>query len=563
VFLLKKFKDLETVNKISIIFLGFIFTFIVYRAAIFALRYDEAYTYLVLVEPYSLFKIIVAPLVIANNHQFNTILVKICVTLFGNSPFSIRLPSLFGVLLYFNGIYRISLFLKPYLRFIFILLITTNPLIFEFLGICRGYSLALGFFMLGINYSLKLIIPEKNEKNVGQNIDDQLQNQSNKNIKIIFLMIYLTLWSIITFLYAIAPLFLVIFLYKYQELSKKTENFSKLPFVKKIKKYFLHLKDSILIPFIVFTGCTAFFIGYFAVSLVMQNRFFQGTDSIQSMIITTITFQIANSNLETLNQELLTQFISGFLVIGLILTMIPLIILKSDKKFKKSLSQSHITLFIFSSVVLASPFFMIFIHFLTSFLIKTILGAVMQDFVFPSNRTVLFFIPSYFIVIISVFNIIFQYLSYQHQDNKKLNNYQNSLVKNCMVTYLLIGAIIFPVYGLNNLNYKDGISEEMLLTMITDHNATNYPNRTTINLFADMSFIIKIQYYCEKDQNLCLNLTNIRAWSDNITWDMDYDYYLIASRPGLNASKIIQELDLEIFFHDQNSQTYLAIPKLI
>ena len=90
----------------------------------------------------------------ANNQILNTILVKLCCEFFGPSEFAIRLPAIFGFLLFLISIVLLvkDLIQTPFLRICTILIISCHPYIIDFASCGRGYSLANGFSFLALYF---------------------------------------------------------------------------------------------------------------------------------------------------------------------------------------------------------------------------------------------------------------------------------------------------------------------------------------------------------------------------------------------------------------------------
>ena len=112
----------------------------VYRAATQSLTIDEAFTYNLYLSK-NLRTILTE--FDANNHVLFTLLAKLSVALFGNGEFAIRLPSLFGGLIYFYAVYRVCWFFFPD-RWLFVAgvaALTLNPFVLDFLSAARGYGL--------------------------------------------------------------------------------------------------------------------------------------------------------------------------------------------------------------------------------------------------------------------------------------------------------------------------------------------------------------------------------------------------------------------------------------
>jgi len=90
-----------------------------------------------------------------NNHILNSLMMKMCSAIFGNSEISLRLPNLicFVVFAFYS-----FLILKPVNKFLFFpayLLLFTNPFLLDFFFLARGYGMAIAFMTAGIYYFIK------------------------------------------------------------------------------------------------------------------------------------------------------------------------------------------------------------------------------------------------------------------------------------------------------------------------------------------------------------------------------------------------------------------------
>ncbi len=136
------------------VFLAALWIVCVYRAMTQSIVHDEALTYqLYLAGPASqMFQVFDA-----NDHFLNTLLMYVCVSLFGASELSMRIPALAGAALYFAAIYRISRYVfGTGLAFLLaIALATLNPFILDFMVAARGYGMALALWM----WALALLLP--------------------------------------------------------------------------------------------------------------------------------------------------------------------------------------------------------------------------------------------------------------------------------------------------------------------------------------------------------------------------------------------------------------------
>ena len=121
------------------------------RAAIQSITIDEANTYVSFVSRHLYLWYA------ANNHILNSTLMYGFTKAFGVSQFIVRLPALIGAALYISATYRLCLLLRASLlvRLTLFVCLVFNPFIFDYLVAARGYSLALGFLMWAMVYSVE------------------------------------------------------------------------------------------------------------------------------------------------------------------------------------------------------------------------------------------------------------------------------------------------------------------------------------------------------------------------------------------------------------------------
>jgi hypothetical protein len=117
-----------------------------YRAITQSIVHDEALTYqLYLAGPAAR----IFDSFDANHHFLNTLLMKLSVSLFGVSEWSMRLPALAAAALYFAAVYRICVreFQNAFASLCGAALLTLNPLLLDFMVAARGYGLGLALLM--------------------------------------------------------------------------------------------------------------------------------------------------------------------------------------------------------------------------------------------------------------------------------------------------------------------------------------------------------------------------------------------------------------------------------
>src|SRR5215813_12331059 len=159
-------KPIEIAAKV---YLGALWVVCVYRAATQSIVHDEALVWQMYLAdgPGPIFQVFSA-----NHHFLNTLLMYLCVSLFGTSEWSMRIPSLAGAALYFAAVYRVCryAFGSGYQFLLAVGLATLNPFILDFMVAARGYGLALALCM----WSLALLLPY---------IDDPKQRTARKLVE--------------------------------------------------------------------------------------------------------------------------------------------------------------------------------------------------------------------------------------------------------------------------------------------------------------------------------------------------------------------------------------------
>ena len=128
------------------IFLALVWLVCLYRGITQAIVHDEALTYqLYLATPFrTMFQFFDA-----NHHFLNTLLMKISVSLFGVSGWSMRLPALLGAGVYFAAVYRICTrgIQVAAVSLLAAVLLVLNPFVLDFMVAARGYGMAMGLWL--------------------------------------------------------------------------------------------------------------------------------------------------------------------------------------------------------------------------------------------------------------------------------------------------------------------------------------------------------------------------------------------------------------------------------
>ena len=128
-----------------------LFAYVAYRAHHLSFTHDESLTFSILFgnEIYRNS---------ANNHLLNTYLMDFCLRICGDTEGVLRLPNVFGFLIYSFFSYKISKRLTgSFLQIACFLLLLLNPFILDFFSLARGYGLSLAMMVASIYFLLKIL----------------------------------------------------------------------------------------------------------------------------------------------------------------------------------------------------------------------------------------------------------------------------------------------------------------------------------------------------------------------------------------------------------------------
>lgn len=122
------------------------------RACLLAFTWDESYTFIEFVNtPYWYYTTFNS--MSANNHLLNTWLMKLCQDSFGIHELALRLPNLLAHILYlFFSAKLVMMLHKRTLIIAAFILLNTNPFLLDFFTAARGYGIAMGLMMASLYY---------------------------------------------------------------------------------------------------------------------------------------------------------------------------------------------------------------------------------------------------------------------------------------------------------------------------------------------------------------------------------------------------------------------------
>ena len=132
-------------NFLSVLFFAFVFVYLFFRALYVDLTHDEALS---------------AELVsgtgggfyTANNHLLNSLLTKILTTVFGRAEIVLRLPGLFGFVLFYIYGQKLLNGTPWVIRWFLLMLLVLNHYFLEFFALNRGYGLSMGLIIVSFYY---------------------------------------------------------------------------------------------------------------------------------------------------------------------------------------------------------------------------------------------------------------------------------------------------------------------------------------------------------------------------------------------------------------------------
>lgn len=146
---------MKKINYYSFIILfELIFLLILYKVIFVPITHDETNT-IWYYSNFNIWKIMMFPDNIPNNHILNTLFAKGFLLLYGKEQWAARLPNLLSFLLYALAIFRINKAVLKSDSIFFIpaaILFIANPYLLDFFGLCRGYGMSCALCTLSVSY---------------------------------------------------------------------------------------------------------------------------------------------------------------------------------------------------------------------------------------------------------------------------------------------------------------------------------------------------------------------------------------------------------------------------
>jgi hypothetical protein len=338
-----------------IIIIGFVFLSLsIYKAAHTAFTHDESFTYLSYVKKSVIGILTMEEPISANNHILNSIGMKVIDKLMAPTPFNLRLPNIFGHLLFiiFSALI-INTYKNSYYKVIAFVLLNSNIYLIDFFSLARGYGLSLGFLMVHWYFL---------HKTAGN-------TQSKNNFRLMLFALFLAMLSNFSVIYYMISLIVIYLIY---EVKNYTSN----------KALFLSIIIRNMKFVLLLSSLTIFFLFGPLLKLVQFNQlYFGGThnffdDTIYSLVYySTISMGIVDFEIKAI-----------FLIVVILMALIIAIQLIKLFKHKTKIESSF---FIVSLVIIMLIQITFFYFFNTKYLIQ---------------RTALLFIPIFIFSLLGFVN---------------------------------------------------------------------------------------------------------------------------------------------------------------
>jgi len=334
-----------------------LFTSSIFRAATFPFTCDESLSYAIINwQPdwgYT-----------ANNHLLNTFFMWVCSILFGNSELSLRLPNVLAHAIYLIcGMLIIKRLQNTILRIAGFVMINLNLFLLDFFFLARGYGLALAFEMLSI-YLLIRTFEERKQVNFK---------------KYLYLSVFLGSLAVLAnfaFLNYYIPLIITSGIHIILNKSKN-----------QIYRQWVIEILAFITANVIFLSCIIFML----IKLQQGGELYFGGKN--NFINDTVASLLQASLYSTINYSQLTVQILLAIIIGLFCI---LLLLGFYFCLRKNISTFVLFLFIFLIAVL-----------------MPILEHNLFHILFPIERTALYYIPLFMIILIFAFNSLYQLVNHQ------------------------------------------------------------------------------------------------------------------------------------------------------
>lgn len=502
------FQTLNWYEKAGILIAVIVFGYTCIRAAILSITIDEAATYLWHVQ--LSFRQIFSHTWqgILETHLLNTLLIKIITQFLGNSEFAIRIPALIGHVLYLLWTVKtLKLFLKGRKFVLGLSLMVTNPYLLSFFSCARGYSLGLGFFMGGLYYFLK----------------STASGLSIKNNILAITMLTCSVLSNIGFLIVFLSVIGTLIIFEIKENLPLYRN-SLFSFIKRLNK-------SVILP-VIFSGlCLLIFYGPGkAIARIRGSNHWGGlhgfwSDTIGSLIY----YMLYQKNYITPELVLFIKIFIFFILISGVFVLLYMFCKRNKVLLINKYLFKVVSMLILSAFIIKVQFILFGIR-------------------YPVNRTVIFLIPVFLILILVLWGHIYI-----------LRSKYARIISNGLFLCIIFILLIYNISCLNFSYYHGWIGDAStkkamnLIYQLT--NAKNAGRTEKYRIGIHWFFEPSTNYYIIKNRMDWIEKTN-RDGPDGV-----YDYYYFPDSE--KGRSLIKKYNLKIIKPFKTSGASLALPKSI
>ncbi len=426
-----RLKGLNLTFTILLLLISLLFIYVVLRAGTISFTHDECIS----------FKIITGdPTFVhtANNHFLNTSLMSILYSCFGGKELVLRIPNLFAFLIYaFYSYQLLSKINNFYVSLAGATLILLNPYLLEYFSLARGYGLALGFALGSLYYFLSY----SSDKNDSQFVKCFALSIFFSLLSVYSNLIYLNLNITILAVYLIA-------LFRSRQGKGRSWDNKKMGIIATI----VFLNILFLLP---------------AISQLLllkeNNQLYFGGQ--QNFIDNTLTILIHRSIYFSYYGEVLWKIVRVIVILFFLLALISQLYVNHESPLQK----------------------------ITVVLLLMIFANILQHYVFdvlyPMERTALFYIPLYSLLVV--------YLLAEYSLTLKAS--YEIVIFNALLVIFLTAPLIYHFYC--NLNLKHSlewafdseVKQRMQLVMMEHNNTMNWSH--PISLSSDWNLEPAINYY--------------------------------------------------------------------
>lgn len=402
-----------------IVIIGLVFLSLsIFKASHSAFTHDESFTYLTYVKKSVAGIISMEQPVSANNHILNTLGMKMVDKLISPTPFNLRLPNIFGHLLFivFSAL-LVSNFKNNFFKVIGFVFLNANIYIIDLFSLARGYGLSLGFLMVHWYFLIQTI--------------DDFNNKQRFRCALVALFFAMTAnFSIIYYTIALLTIF---FIFEIKSIIGIKKKFTSLLLV---NYKFL---------FLLFIISVSFFYEPIRKLIKFKQLYFGGSNNFFEDTIYSLVFN-SSSLASTSESQIFNIYL---IVLFTILAMLILIVIKLIKKDIISPTNFFIGVFLLIMIIQIMFFYL----FNTKYLIQ---------------RTAIFLIP---IICIAFINIVNDF-------NSNILYFLTSLI--CV--YLFYCTLRFaPLYNSINWQY-DADNENLISDLNKIYNNSDSKNKISLGI---------------------------------------------------------------------------------